>query len=410
MSLGGAAGGIAGQVFWPERQDVTHPPPPKPGENRVQISTYGSPLPIQFDDGKLAGNIVYMSDFAEKIERSRHRQEGVRYYEMVQTYSATFAIAFCEGPIKGLARLWVNGKIFADFRDPAGEYYPAGPSASPRPTWTPRSRARRVFYAIHFGNEDQAARPGASRRSWRAATSPAYRGVCYIVFIDFPVGEYQGIPTIEAEIVAAGSTTSEPHTVSYSSYTFSAHTGIDLEGNIVKFDTVTRRVHVFRGISDTLLRSFPTAAPSTYTFQGIGVEPSLGYLLLAFDNAAGGGLSRVIHYIYTVEGSFISSWFDDTIVGTGDSGVFYCWTTEGLVIHYSTTAYYYFSWSYGSKMALYRDYRGELLDAVWGPVPYGATPDAGGSRYLPSSACGRIPIRTSAWWPAAFITGGAGRR
>jgi hypothetical protein len=200
MSLGGAAGGIAGQVFWPEKQDVTHPPPPKPGENRVQISTYGSPLPIQYDDGKLAGNIIYMSDFAVAIVRSKHRQDGVRYYEMIRTYSATFAVSFCEGPIKGLARLWVNGKIFADFRDPAGEYYPTvggGFASGNLDTSIARSE---VFYAIHFGNEDQAADTTLSG-ILGAAETPAYRGVFYLVFIDFPVGEYGGIPTIHAEPV-----------------------------------------------------------------------------------------------------------------------------------------------------------------------------------------------------------------
>jgi hypothetical protein len=199
-SIGGMAGGIAGQVFWPIKQDILHPQPPKPGENRVQISTFGAPLPIVYDDEKIAGNIIYMSDFAVKIDRSRHRQDGVRYYEMTKTYSATFAISFCEGPIKALARLWVNGKIFVDFRDPASPHYPTGGSDYASGNLDTSIARSAVFFSIHFGNPDQTADATMSG-ILGAAETPSYRGVFYITFINFPVGEFGGIPTIHAEPV-----------------------------------------------------------------------------------------------------------------------------------------------------------------------------------------------------------------
>jgi hypothetical protein len=198
-SLGGAAGGIAGQVFWPEKVDITHPLPPKPHENRVQVSTYGSAIPIQYSAGRLAGNIVYMSDVLETIERSKHRQDGVRYYEMTKTYTATFAIAFSEGPVIGLARIWVNGKVFADYRDPDGPYYPtgdAGLAAANLSTTIARSAA---YYSVYLGTEVQTA-DAALTAILTAAETPSYRGIFYIVFRDFPVGEFSGIPTIEVEI------------------------------------------------------------------------------------------------------------------------------------------------------------------------------------------------------------------
>lgn len=198
MSVGGTAGGIAGQVFWPEKVDIQHPLPPKPHETRIQMSTYGSPIPIQYDDGKQAGNIIYMSDVVETIERSKHRQDGVRYYEMVKTYTATFAISFGEAVGREIARIWVNGKVFADYRDPAGPYYPvegAGYASGNLDTTIARAA---VFFTVYTGSESQTA-DATLAGLLTAAETPTYRGIVYIVFIDFPVGEFSGIPTIEVE-------------------------------------------------------------------------------------------------------------------------------------------------------------------------------------------------------------------
>jgi hypothetical protein len=198
-SIGGMAGGIAGQVFWPEKVDLTHPLPPKPHETRVQISTYGSPIPIQYDDGRMAGNIIYMSDVNKTVGRSSHRQDGIRYYEIVVTYTATFAVAFCEAVGRTIARIWVNGKVFVDYRDPAGPYYPTeGAGYASGNIDTSIARAA-VWFSIYNGTEAQTADPALSA-ILTAAETPTYRGICYIVFINFPVGEFSGIPTIEVEL------------------------------------------------------------------------------------------------------------------------------------------------------------------------------------------------------------------
>ena len=124
-SIGGAIGGVAGQVFWPEKVSASFPPPPQPHENRQQISTYGAPIPIVYNSGRIAGNIIYMQDINQTVTRTSHRQDGVRYYEITNTYASTFAIAFCEGPVPWIARIWMNGKIFADYRDPSSPYFPS---------------------------------------------------------------------------------------------------------------------------------------------------------------------------------------------------------------------------------------------------------------------------------------------
>jgi hypothetical protein len=199
FTIGSMIGGIAGQVFWPEKADINTPPPPQPHETRLQFSSWGMAIPIQYGDGRMAGNIIYMSDIKETIERSRHRQDGVRYYEMIRTYTATFAIAFCEGPVPGVARLWMNNKVFADWRDPTGEYYPVGDYALAVANVETTVARAAAYFSVYLGSESQSVDPTISTLL-TAAEVPAYRGIFYIVFKDFPIGEFSGVPNIEVEV------------------------------------------------------------------------------------------------------------------------------------------------------------------------------------------------------------------
>ena len=202
FSIGSMVGGVAGQVFWPEQADLNLPPPPQPHETRLQFSSWGAAIPIQYGDGRLAGNIIYMSDIVETIERSRHRQDGVRYYEMVRTYTATFAIAFCEGPVPGISRIWMNRKVIADWRDPAGDYYPIGDIGLFAANLDTSIARTETFFSVYLGSEDQEADTAIAALITDAET-PAYKGLCYIVFKDFPIGEFSGVPQIEIEIGTA---------------------------------------------------------------------------------------------------------------------------------------------------------------------------------------------------------------
>jgi hypothetical protein len=89
--------------------------------------------------------------------------------------------------------------VFADYRDPDGPFYPtgdAGLAAANLSTTIARSLA---YYSVYLGTEVQTA-DAALITLLTAAETPPYRGIFYIVFRDFPVGEFSGIPTIEVEI------------------------------------------------------------------------------------------------------------------------------------------------------------------------------------------------------------------
>lgn len=200
FTIGTTLGSIGGQIFWPEQADKppSHPPP-QPHETRLQFSSWGMPIPIQYGDGRMAGNIIYMSDIVETIETVTSKDDSYRYHDYTKTYTSTFAIAFCEGPVPGVARIWMNNKVFADWRDPTNPYYPVGDyelTTTNIETTVSRSAAS---FSVYLGSATQTADTAIAAKL-TAAETPAYRGICYIVFRDFPIGEFSGVPTIEIEV------------------------------------------------------------------------------------------------------------------------------------------------------------------------------------------------------------------
>ena len=198
-SIGGAGGAILGQVFWPEKVDLEHPVAPKPYENRVQLSSYGQPIPMVYQSARVAGNIIYMSNIVETFTDYKYRNDGQRMHDKTAQYTCTFAISYCEGPVIGLARIWINGEIFADYRDPAGPYYPSGNTELASVNLATSIARGTASYTVHLGTEDQVVDTALSALLTPAET-PTYRGIFYIVFRDFPIGEFNAIPTFEVEI------------------------------------------------------------------------------------------------------------------------------------------------------------------------------------------------------------------
>ena len=279
FSIGSLVGGVAGQVFWPERTELNLAPPPQPHETRLQLSSWGIPIPIQYGSGRMAGNIIYMSDIKETIERSKHRQDGVRYYEMVKTYTATFAIAFCEGPIAGVGRIWMNNKVFVDYRDPYGPYYPSGDISMSSANVDTTIAREAVFFSLHLGAEDQTVDPTIAALL-TAAETPAHRGIFYIVFIDFPIGEFSGVPNIEVEVSENAITSANVNTgADDSEYrpnsgNFYSSIGVLRVGNDSSYTTIFVRFNLIR------VRPSATITKATLTMhcanRGIAGRPISG--------------------------------------------------------------------------------------------------------------------------------------
>lgn len=374
MAVGGAVGGLVGSSLYPDRPDLDKVPPPQPGENRVQVSSYGSPRGRMFGTVRKAGCLLKMQPIQETQHRTRGRENGVRFYRYELIYTSTFMIGFGPGPAIGISRLWCNGQIFYDARDPSGTYYPSG-SADVSVTNLNRSVDRaEKYFTVYLGTETQ--EPDADLVAiFGASEVPAYRGEICVKFKDFPVGEYYGIPLIEAEIVMDGSVESEDlvydFTTSFPGLTH--HQAIDDDGNLIKYDSVSGRVVIFNGLSNVMLSSFIAPNPSGFEFRGLGFDPNTGLIIIGYGRTGSDYDTWARHYVVNTSGAQVTNWDTHTsslytgVYGTGGAGIFYAFNSDGMVVHYSTAAFYYFSWSYGSLMVLYEGIYGTEVDRVWGP-------------------------------------------
>lgn len=182
--IGGAFGGsIGAQVGWLVGSmlgNLIDPPKiegPRRTDLKLQVSEYGKPIPIVWGLGRLAGNVIDQTDLQEhkETEGGKGGPEITKY-----TYSASFAILLCEGPIKGVRRIWADGRLIwaqADGTTMPCTLYLGTETQEPDPT----------FEAIH----------GVGQQ-------PAYRGMAYVVFTDYMLTDFgDRIPMLEFEVYTA---------------------------------------------------------------------------------------------------------------------------------------------------------------------------------------------------------------
>jgi hypothetical protein len=177
--LGGAIGAIAGQqidsrLFAPKARQG-----PRLGELAVQTSSYGSSIPKIFGTMRVAGTVIWSTDLIEDRTKSgggKGRPKTVTY-----SYSASFAVALSGRRIRGVGRIWADGKLLrgatGDFKSETG-------------------------YRLYPGSEDQAVDPRIASVEG-VNNAPAHRGLAYAMFEDFQLADYGNrIPSLTFEVFA----------------------------------------------------------------------------------------------------------------------------------------------------------------------------------------------------------------
>lgn len=137
---------------------------------QMQSSSYGGMIPIGFGLFRVAGNFIWASNFVEHKHKQRGKGGGSTSY----TYTISFAVALCEGPIAGIRRIWVNGT----------------------------EMSAKLKYRVYTGNEWQQPDPFIEAYNGGKGTTPAYRGLAYIMFQDFDLTNFGSIPQIQIEVNA----------------------------------------------------------------------------------------------------------------------------------------------------------------------------------------------------------------
>lgn len=141
----------------------------------VMESRDGAGLPTVFGRYRVGGQVIWASRFRERREERSAGKGGPRYTEY--SYTVSFAVALCEGPVTRVDRIWANNE----------------PMELGAVTWR-----------LYQGSEDQVPDPLIEAIEG-ADHAPAYRGTAYIVFEDLPLDAFGNrMPQLTFEVVRAG--------------------------------------------------------------------------------------------------------------------------------------------------------------------------------------------------------------
>ena len=143
---------------------------------RVTSSTEGANIPRIFGRMRIGGNVIWATDFNETFRTESQgggKGGGGGVTTTTALYSASFAIALCEGPITGIGRIWADGKAM----DMTG-----------------------VTMRAYFGSESQTPDPLIVAKNG-ADNAPAYRGTAYVVFDTLPLEAFGNrLPQLTFEV------------------------------------------------------------------------------------------------------------------------------------------------------------------------------------------------------------------
>lgn len=171
---------------------------PRLGDLKIQTSTYGSMVPIVYGGMRISNNVIWAADIQEHAttENQGGGKGGGGPSQSVTTYTYTcsFAISICEGPIEALKKIWANGKLIYDAD-------------------VDSAITGNVAFKTYLGTETQM--PDPTQEAYEGVGNvPAYRGQAYIQFIDMPLGDYgNAIPQMAFEVLETGARESAINTI-----------------------------------------------------------------------------------------------------------------------------------------------------------------------------------------------------
>jgi hypothetical protein len=179
-TIGGAIGTMAGSVVDSWIVGSLQPDQRYEGARldslRVTSATEGTTIPRVFGRMRIGGNIIWATDFTEHVSTTTQgggKGGGPKVTTTEYSYTASFAVALCEGPITGIGRIWADGELL-DTSTVTWRWYP--------------------------GDEAQAADPFIAAKMG-AEGAPAYRGTAYVVFEELDLTPFGNrIPQLSFEV------------------------------------------------------------------------------------------------------------------------------------------------------------------------------------------------------------------
>lgn len=186
-ALGAAIGGAIGGAIDPPKGPKVEGP--RLNDLSAQTATYGAVIPRIYGTVATFGNIFWVENNAIKETAKTEgggKGGGSTPESTTYTYSATFAIGLCQGPIQGIRRIWASGKLIYD----AGSNDVGTLIASNETMGGIQGYGfEGENITVYLGGSDQLP-DDRMQSALGVANTPAYRGLAYIVFKDFGLANY----------------------------------------------------------------------------------------------------------------------------------------------------------------------------------------------------------------------------
>lgn len=256
---------------------------PRLKDAQVQTSMEGVPRPIIHGVAVVAGNVIQRGPLLEHKHKERTGKGGP--VQVTYTYTRTYAIRVCEGPIAGIRRIWRDDKLIYDVRDPSTPDDGTDPaiwrSAILAVAGDTESWASKV--TIYLGDETQLPDPTLealpAEYGGGAGNVPAHRGSAYVVIANDDLTDRQGtLPQYRFEVVACGNTVTIPGDTPTWLHSFTGTTQSI-------FDTAADPYGVFMvsGWNNNLRITTNGTFWSGVDYSGTGISTSIGLDNLWFD-------------------------------------------------------------------------------------------------------------------------------
>jgi len=147
----------------------------------VQTSTYGKMIPVVYGMMRIGGNVIWSQPILETATTTTSSAGGagkggggkVSQSSTTYSYSVTLAIGICEGPVDQVLRIWADAEQL-DLSQ----------------------------FTVRIYNGDETQTPDTLIQSIEGSEStPAFRGLAYVVFENFPMANYGNrIPNFTFEV------------------------------------------------------------------------------------------------------------------------------------------------------------------------------------------------------------------
>lgn len=147
----------------------------KMSDLQMQTASYGAPIPLILGTCRSTGNVIWSTKFVEhaKTETQGGKGGGGGVTTTTYSYTVSFAVGICQGPITAIGRVWADGKLVD---------------------------LAKYQHTVYLGGDTQ------TPDSWMEAVEgagnvPAFRGLAYIVFKDLAIGDFGNrIPSFSFEV------------------------------------------------------------------------------------------------------------------------------------------------------------------------------------------------------------------